>query len=292
LLSLGKQHEIVGTYNSSQAFPRFVEEMGLDVTPVQCDLRSEESVHAALTAHTDFDKCLYLASDTRVGYLTGEPGVDVTNNILPVANFVKNYSGGTVVFFSSGAVYMGNKGLVSPAKPLRPTIPYSISKLAAEEYVQFGGRTRFDGSVIIRFFGAYGPYEPERKITRKLILSLLEAGSKQVEFTVFGDGKNLIDVMHVDDAVDCIRRVLQSRVKDGTYDLCGERSMPINEYVKAVAAALQWKVKILHSGSSPEYIQFHASNRRFVKRFGERRGLSLERGVRAYAKWLTLHAAR
>jgi nucleoside-diphosphate-sugar epimerase len=214
----------------------------------------------------------------------------VTNNILTVANFVRHYSGGTVVFFSSGAVYMGKKGRVSPQSPLDPTIPYAISKMASEKYVQFAGRTKFDGSVIIRFFGAYGPYEPERKITRKLILALLESSSKQAEFTVYGDGKNLIDVMHVDDTVNCISRVIQSGVKSGTFDLCGGKPMPINEYVEAVARALGGRVRILHSGSSPEYIQFHASNRRFAKRFGVGQRVSLKLGARDYAEWLRCHA--
>jgi nucleoside-diphosphate-sugar epimerase len=260
--------------------------MGLNVTAVQCDLRSEDSVKSLLSSHRDFDRCIFLASDTRVGYLAGEPGLDVSNNILPVANFVKHYSGGTVVFFSSGAVYMGNSGLVSPATSLMPTIPYSISKLAAEEYVQFGGRSNYDGSVVIRFFGAYGPYEPERKITRKLIISLLESKAKPVEFTVYGDGRNLIDVMHVEDAVGCIERVLRSRVKKGTFDLCGGNAMSINNYVRTVSSILGGRVKIVHSGASAEYIRFHASNRGFAKQFGLGLRFNLERGVKAYSEWL------
>ena len=42
-----------------------------------------------------------------------------------------------VVYASSGAVYDGLTGAVSPATPVSPLLPYAISKLAAEHYIRF-----------------------------------------------------------------------------------------------------------------------------------------------------------
>ena len=68
---------------------------------------------------------------------------------------------------SSGAVYDGLRGAVSPATPVSPRLPYAISKLASEQYLRFFAEHRgtVDSYVNVRFFGAYGPYEAARKIT-------------------------------------------------------------------------------------------------------------------------------
>ena len=102
---------------------------------------------------------------------------------------------------SSGAVYDGLVGTVTPATPVAPRLPYAISKLASEHYVRFFAERRgtLGSYVNVRFFGAYGPYEAERKITTRW-LRAMAAGQR--EFVVRGDGKNLIDFMYVDDAVD------------------------------------------------------------------------------------------
>ena len=73
-----------------------------------------------------------------------------------------------VVYVSSGAVYDGLLGPVSPATAVSPRLPYAISKLASEQYLRFFAEHRGSvGSYInVRFFGAYGPYEPRERSPR------------------------------------------------------------------------------------------------------------------------------
>jgi nucleoside-diphosphate-sugar epimerase len=287
LLHLDKRHEVVATYHTSEGFPKFVGDAKLDnVTVEKCDLRQEGELVQTLSRYARFDKCVYLASDTRVGFLSREPAVDVMNNILPMANFTKHYRGGTVLFISSGAVYMGSRGMVSPSTPLHPTIPYSISKMASELYLRSQVEGGFEGFVILRFFGAFGPYEAERKITRKLIRSILKSPTRSAEFTVYGDGNNLIDVMYVDDAIASIVKVLKSAEKNVTLDLCGGDAITVNEYATRVADSLGGRVKVLHSGTSAEYIEFRASRKPFTDTFGDVPMTSLEDAVKTYATWL------
>ena len=85
----------------------------------------------------DIDVCVYLASNTNVRAMVEDPIIDVHTNIRPLVNFLTNSTGGKIIFFSSGAVYMGNHGLVSPRSQITPTIPYAISKYACEQYVKF-----------------------------------------------------------------------------------------------------------------------------------------------------------
>ena len=104
---------------------------------------------------------------------------------------------------SSGAVYDGLIGGRSrPRTPVSPRLPYAISKLASEHYLRaFAERRRTVGSYInVRFFGAYGPYEPRPQDHDAL--DARPDGAASASSRIRGNGENLIDFMYVDDAVD------------------------------------------------------------------------------------------
>ena len=55
---------------------------------------------------------------------------------------------------------------------------------------------------MVRFFGAYGPYEASHKIYTRLVRAF--ALESRNTYTIYGDGANLIDAMYVDDAIDAV----------------------------------------------------------------------------------------
>lgn len=281
--------DVHATYREAHDFPKWLEAEGLDhVQPVQVDLRDAKATETAVASVDRPDACLYLAADTRVRLMVEDPALDVRNNIAPVANFTRHYRGGGLVFVSSGAVYMGRKGPVSPDTPLSPTIPYAISKLASERYVRHAHQQGWcDASVVLRFFGAYGPLEAPRKITTKLIQTAL-AGKE--EFTIFGDGKNLIDVMYVDDAVHGLLVAVQNAEGDATLDFCHGSALTLNEFARKVGEAFGHTFRLHHEGASPEYIEFHASPDGMEEAYGVRPTVSLEDGCKRLARWLETSA--
>src|SRR5205823_5507646 len=121
---------------------------------------------------------------------------DLESNAIALVRFLEHCRVGHIVFASSGAVYDGLVGDVTPSTPVDPRLPYAISKLASEQYVRFFAERRhaIESFVNVRFFGAYGPYEPERKITTRWMRAVM-AGQRA--FTVRGNGQNLIDFMYV-----------------------------------------------------------------------------------------------
>lgn len=284
LLAAPRDWDVTATFFASETFPGWLKASGLDhVTPVRVDLRDGDMVEKTLGPLRP-EVCLYLAADTRVARLVEDPPLDVHNNIVPVANVLRHRRGGSLVFVSSGAVYMGHDGPVSPATPLRPTIPYAIGKLAAELYVR-AARERgwFAGCVILRFFGAYGPHEPSRKITTKLVRA---AHIRTRDFTIFGDGGNLIDVMYVDDAARGLLAAIRNPVSDETFDFCAGSAVTLNEFADRVGRTFGHTFELRHEGESPEYIRFRASPEGMVKAFDVRPRISLEEGLKRLDKWL------
>ena len=104
---------------------------------------------------------LYLAANGDPAASAERPRWDLESNTVAFVNTLEHCPAEHVVFLSSGAVYDGLRGDVTPATAVSPKLPYAISKLASEQYLHFfcERRGRVSSYVNVRFFGAYGPYE-------------------------------------------------------------------------------------------------------------------------------------
>ncbi|MFH1317231.1 MAG: NAD(P)-dependent oxidoreductase [Candidatus Woesearchaeota archaeon] len=263
LLKAPKDWKIFAFYNSSSDFPDFIKENSLsNTTPVKCDLLEKEQIKTFFSSNNDFDVCLYLAANANPTISVQDPKLDFDLNVTALINFLTYFKGKKLIFFSSGAVYDGIKG-PAKGKPLDPKLPYAISKLAAEQYINFFHKERHDFSnyVILRFFGAYGPHEPERKIYSQLVRSF--GIEKNHEFTIRGDGTNLIDAMFIDDAIEGILKIIESeRTSNKVIDFCIGNPLTIKELI--LEAAKTFGINnpdIITQGTTAEPISFIGSSK-------------------------------
>lgn len=264
LLGLPKDWETVVIYNQNKDFPDFVRRTKslLDnVTAVRCDLTDQQAVkRVAKKVGTDFDVCIYLAANGDPTLSVERPAYDLQTNTIGLINFVEHFNVKRFIYMSSGAVYDGLTGSVSPEIAVQPKLPYGISKLASEQYIRFftDKLSFIEEYIILRFFGAYGPYEPARKIYTRLVEAF--CFENRTEFTIRGNGQNYIDAMYIDDAVDRLLRIAQSDLKNTTLDFCRGWSITIDALVKTAAAAFgKTDIQIDHIGKTEEHIQFEAS---------------------------------
>jgi nucleoside-diphosphate-sugar epimerase len=281
--------QIVALYNKDGRFPQFV--AGLDrpnIVPAQCDLASLPDVVRFAGEHgAEWDCCLYLAGKVDIPWSVREPKGDLLTNTIPVLNLLDLIRVEKLLYFSSGAVYDGHIGEVSPDVSVAPTLPYAISKLASEHYVRFfHQRRRSVGKyLIVRFFGAYGPYEAEHKIYTRLIRAFGIA--REDHYAIYGDGTNLIDAMHVDDAVEAVRRMLTGTHWNRTVNLAGGHPRRIDELVQAVGAALGvHQVRIQKSSVANERNEFWGSVGEMRNLFGFEPMIELADGVRRFLDFL------
>jgi nucleoside-diphosphate-sugar epimerase len=205
-------------------------------------------------------------------------------------NFLEHCAADHMVYVSSGAVYDGLTGAVTPASPVSPRLPYAISKLAAEQYVCFFAERKgtLGGYVNVRFFGAYGPYEAARKITTRWLQAMAEG---QREFVIRGDGRNLTDFMYVDDAVDGFLALLRARGERLTVDFASGRPMTVNDVVQAMANVVGVDVSVRHEGVVPEYINFTSADATMRERFGVAPTISFEDGLRRLQRFFAASSA-
>jgi len=287
--SLPSTWTIFATYNRDETFANFVRAHELtNVEPVHCDLTNKDEAQSKIRTLGDVDACVYLAANTNVSSLVADSAKDVAENIIPVVNFLGAFKGSRLIYMSSGAVYMGLEGLVSPDAKLSPTIPYSISKLTSEHYVRFyaSARRTFGQCGIVRFFGAYGYHEAPRKITRRFLEQALKTNNDRVSMTIYGDGQNLIDIMWIEDAIDGIKALITSPDLNATVDFCAGNACTINEYVARLGKIVGKEIVVKHEGASHEYIRFYASSKEMSSLVGFKVRTSLQEGISRYTRWL------
>jgi nucleoside-diphosphate-sugar epimerase len=280
LLRAPRDWQITAVYNQTPVLDGFIRSHALtNVRAVRCDLASAASVAEFARTRASFDACLYLAANGDPAKSADRPAWDLTLNTLGLVTLLEHVRVGRFVYVSSGAVYDGLKGAVTPRTPVAPLLPYAIAKLASEHYVRaFAERGRTVGSFAnVRFFGAYGPYEPHRKITTKWMRAVM-AGQR--DFTLRGNGENLIDFMYVDDAVDGFLALMTSAGFSGTVDFASGHPVSVNAVVETMAKVLGAEVTIRHEGHTEEYIQFHTVDETMRERFGVVPSISFEDGVR------------
>ncbi len=229
---------------------------------------------------------LYLAANGDPAVSAEHPRRDLASNTMSLVTCLEYCPAEHVVFVSSGAVYDGLVGAVSPASDVAPRLPYAISKLASEQYVRFFVERRgsVKSYVNVRFFGAYGPYEPSRKITTRW-LQALAAGQR--EFVIRGDGKNLIDFMYVDDAVDGFLELVKAGGTHATVDFASGSPISVDAAVRMMASVLGVQVHVRHEGVVPEYIEFHSVDRTMSERFGVVPRIPFAEGLRRLHEFYT-----
>jgi UDP-glucose 4-epimerase len=287
LLRAPREWTVYAVYHSTPGLEAFVEQHDLtNVRPVRCNLLDATDVQAlARTIGEKPDAMLYLAANGDPAASAQRPRWDLESNTVAFVTTLEQCPADHVVYVSSGAVYDGLSGAVSPDTAVSPRLPYAISKLASEQYLRFfTEHRRTVGSYVnVRFFGAYGPYEPARKITTKWLQGI---AAGQREFVIRGDGRNLIDFMYVDDAVDGFLALAQARGARATVDFASGAPVSVNDVVHTMAATLGVDVAVRHEGHVPEYIQFHSVDTTMRERFGVRPSIAFADGVKRLSAFL------
>jgi UDP-glucose 4-epimerase len=280
LLRAPRAWEIIAVYNSTPVLEKFVKDHALtNVRPIKCNLLDEADVQRlARTIGEKPDAMLYLAANGDPAASSQRVRWDLESNTVAFVTCLENCPSSHVVYVSSGAVYDGLRGEVSPSTAVSPKLPYAISKLASEQYLKFFAEHRgsVDSYVNVRFFGAYGPYEAPRKITTRWLQAMRDG---QRDFTIRGDGKNLIDFMYVDDAVDGFLALVKAKGAKLTVDFASGAPVSVNDIVAAMASTLGVNINVRHEGTVPEYIEFTSADRTMRDRFGIAPSISFADGL-------------
>lgn len=288
LLRIPRSWETFAVYNTDASFLDFCRNGSIDCNPTKCDLSNEaEARKLAKRIGPKIDLCIHLAGNTDTSLSARNPLADLKSNTDTMLNVIQNFRISKMVLMSSGAVYEGLRGRVHPGIPVSPLLPYAVSKLASERYLIYAHERSSNPEYfdILRFFGAYGPHESPRKVYSRLVKAFFLDGKS--EFTLIGDGENLIDAMYIDDAVTMILKLASRGGTNSTFDFCAGNPLTLTELVRKAARDFEVKnPKIEHRGLPFEYQFFKGSPKPFERLVKFRPRVPLSEGLKKLASFL------
>jgi UDP-glucose 4-epimerase len=176
------------------------------------DIRSEEA--AKLVIGGAYDAIVHLAAQIDVRHSVADPINDASINIVGTLNLLEavRTSGRATttrfVFSSTGGAIYGD--FTTPPNfettPKEPDSPYAISKLSVEYFLAYYARVHRLDTVAVRFGNVYGPrQDPHGEAgVVAIFCGRILAGRP---LTVFGDGLQTRDYVHVADVASAILRV-------------------------------------------------------------------------------------
>ena len=116
LLRAPREWDVVAVWHTTPGLDAFVAEHRLTrVRTVQCDLADEAAVRALAAQAGRADAALYLAANGDPAASAERPRWDLVSNTLAPLTFLEHCPVGHLVYLSSGAVYDGIIGAVSPS---------------------------------------------------------------------------------------------------------------------------------------------------------------------------------
>ncbi len=149
------------------------------------------------------DACFHLAAQADVRVSVARPDEDAMDNVIGTIHVLQaaQEQGAKVVFSSTGGAIYGE--CERPAReddPLEPLSPYGTAKLAAESYVSMWNRLHGGQHTVLRYANVYGPRQVAglEGAVVAIFFQQFRAGEPA---TIFGDGKQTRDFVHVFDIV-------------------------------------------------------------------------------------------
>ncbi len=137
------------------------------------------------------------------------------NSALEVMNFCVKKEVSKLVFASSAAVYgIVKERFAKEEMHCLPYSPYGASKMCVENYLSAYHQTYGLSAIALRYFNAYGP---RQKISdySGVITIFVNKLLHNTTPTVFGDGGQTRDFVHVRDIVQANMLAVESRNSDG-----------------------------------------------------------------------------
>jgi len=173
---------------------------------VEADIRDRAAIEE-LTGRERPDVIFHLAAQIDVRKSIADPAFDASINVGGTANVLEaaRVAGSRRIVFSStgGAIYGEGDGQELPLPedaPLAPEAPYGQSKFAGEGYLALYERLYGLSTIPLRLGNVYGPRQDPLGEAGVIAIfcGKLRAGERP---TVFGDGKQTRDYIHVGDVV-------------------------------------------------------------------------------------------
>ena len=193
----------------------------------------------------NIDKVIHFAAESHVDNSINNPDIFIqtningTHNLLKVAlkhfqkksNFHFHHISTDEVF---GDLPLSSKDKFTENTPYNPSSPYSASKAASDHLVRSYYKTYNLPITISNCSNNYGP----RQHNEKLIPSVVNSALTNQAITIYGDGQNIRDWIHVDDHNRAVDLIIQKGKIGDSYLIGGNNELSNKQIVTKICDIL------------------------------------------------------
>jgi len=183
-----------------------------------------------------FDIAIHLA-----GQFSGDGQTLITKNVTTTQAILQQcqlHSVQKILFTSTGAVYGDPQDLTSSEEsPLHPNTLYGLTKLLAEEVIQYYHKNHGIEYAILRYPNVYGPGN-----RKGVLYSMISKALRDNSVTLNGDGMQSRHFLHVDDAVNAILIAIGHQ-DSGTFNITNENQVFIKDIAQHLHKTLGAEIK-------------------------------------------------
>ena len=194
--------------------------------------------------------------------------------------FIKKF-----IHFSTPEVYGSTKGVVSENNYFKPSTPYGVSRVTADQVCQLLFKFKKFPVIITRASNVYGEYQRLYRIIPKTIFSI----SKNKKINLHGGGKSKRNFIHIDDVSKALLILFKKGVVGETYHISSKKIISIKDLVKLVGSKFNKELshitKISRDRVGKDDLYNLNSNK--LKKLGWKPEISLDKGINRVAEWVS-----
>jgi UDP-glucose 4-epimerase len=263
------------------------------VTLIQGDVRDPDAVARAMTG---CEVVFHLAASVGNKRSIDHPDQDTSINVngtLTVLDAARAAGVRKLVAASSAGIYGELKTIpISEDHPLEPLTPYGVSKLYTEKMALAFAHVYGLEAICLRYFNVYGPNQRFDAYGNVIPIFAFRA-LRGEPITIFGNGQQTRDFVHVDDVVQANLKAARNTGVSGGFNIASASQIRILDLANAVNAHLDQPVPIQHAGERAGDVAHSLADISAARTaFGFDPKVEMQPGLAQYMDWAKQEVAR
>lgn len=200
---------------------------------------------------------------------------------------IKNHVNKIIFISSGGTVYGITKELkISENMSTNPITSYGLQKLAIEKLLYLYEYIYGFDYRVIRLSNPYGPFQKVDGV-QGVVSNFVYNALKQNELVVFGDGSVIRDYLYIDDAINAITKIADSKSKDKIYNVGSGQGLSINDIISNIEQVFGYKVRVTYKKGRKVDVPVNILDiSRYESEFGKISYVGFQEGIRRTSEFL------
>lgn len=247
---------------------------------VEADIRNQDAIRKYLG---DVNTVVHSAAIVSVQLSMENPRLTYEINVegtLGLLELCVSSGVNRIVFISSSSVYGSPRYLpIDENHPTCPISPYASSKLEGERCCQkFSDQSGLE-TVILRLFNVYGPRQIPNEYSG-VITKFMEFAEKGEPLTIYGDGSQTRDFVHVTDVAGAILKLIKDDCDGEIFNIGCGKAVSINDLANTIMRVSRRKCELRYEPAKKGDIMHSVADLSKAKKtFGYAAKIGLEEGL-------------